>query len=176
MRLTFWTVPLGDEENLGTVPRAYKTNLFFLSDCNRWTLVNTQRVQTAIKRIPRGPVYHWSQTTGWNFPILNMCECFLSTREKGQSQGWQDSLQVVMWEIQHVKSAQQAPRMEKSQCSRVHSWTKRQTFALANWNWWKTISFHPNTCVLLCWERVTYHRLTVPAFLLWCGAAGGLRR
>lgn len=38
IRLTFWTVSLGSggewgEENLGTVPRAYKTNPFFHLDC-----------------------------------------------------------------------------------------------------------------------------------------------
>lgn len=50
-----------------------------------------KRVQRAIKRRPRGPIYHCGWTTEWNCTILNMCECFLLTRERRRSQGWQDN-------------------------------------------------------------------------------------
>lgn len=121
MGLTFWTMSLGGKDNLGVHWETKKTNPFFLANCNRWALVNAQRVQRAIKRRPRGPIYHRSLTTEWNWPILNMRECFLLTREKGRSQGWKDKLQIITWDIQHAKSAQQAPQAEEPPCCHVSS-------------------------------------------------------
>lgn len=105
MSLTFWTTSPGGEAK----PGSHKANPFFLSAWKRQAPVNAQRAQRAIKRRPRGPVCHRGRTTERNHPILNMCEYFLLTGEKGQSHGWQNELQIIMGDIQHVKSAQQAP-------------------------------------------------------------------
>ncbi len=139
----------------GTALRAYKTNPFFLSDCNRWALVNAQRVQRAIKRRPRGPINHRGWTAEWNCPILNMRECFLLTREKGRSQGWKDKLQIITWDIQHVKWTQQAPQAEKSPSSHVNSKMKRQTGAWADHKLWRTKGGGQIPCILTFYAFVS---------------------
>lgn len=44
----------------------------------------------------------------------------LSHQGERRSQGWQDYSQIIIGDIQHVKSAQQAPQMEKSASGQVH--------------------------------------------------------
>lgn len=128
MRLTFWTVSHGGEEEPGTALRANKTGPFFLVDCNRWALVTGQKGPEGHKAKAQGS--HISPRLDHRVKLHYFKHVWMLLAHQGETTvtGLARQLQIIMWVSQHVKSAQQAPEAEKknSQSSRVNSERKTE--------------------------------------------------